>query len=96
MLKALAAVAMHLHPAYDASEGALPGNSKESCLFSSLTLRDFLQPRSKLLKTPRGAPQLRMRANDPAAHVRVHSAQHRRPPGGDPDRPHKLTQARAG
>jgi hypothetical protein len=42
MMKALAVISMHLHEAYDASEGAEPGHSKQSCLFSSLAVRDFL------------------------------------------------------
>lgn len=42
MMKALATIAAHLHPAYDASPDAEPGNSKQSCLFSSLAVRDFL------------------------------------------------------
>jgi len=39
-IKALAAVAAALHPAFD--EIVTPGKSKESCVLCSLTVRDFL------------------------------------------------------
>lgn len=39
-VKALAAVAAVLHPAFD--QIAVPGKSKESCVLCSLTVRDFL------------------------------------------------------
>lgn len=42
MIKALAVVAMHLHPTYDRQPDAQPGGSKERCLFASLAVRDFL------------------------------------------------------
>jgi hypothetical protein len=47
MMKALAVIAAKLHPAYDALDNikkwpATRGNSKESCLFSSLAVREFL------------------------------------------------------
>jgi hypothetical protein len=43
MIKALAVIADRLHPAYDAlPDRKKDGNSKESCLFSSLVVRDFL------------------------------------------------------
>jgi hypothetical protein len=43
MFKALAVIADRLHPAYDAlPDRKKAGNSKESCLFSSLSVRDFL------------------------------------------------------
>jgi hypothetical protein len=43
LIKALAVIATRLHPAYDAlPDRKKEGNSKESCLFSSLATRDFL------------------------------------------------------
>jgi hypothetical protein len=43
MMKALAVIATRLHPAYDElPDRKAPGNSKQSCLFSSLAVRDFL------------------------------------------------------
>jgi hypothetical protein len=86
MMKALAVIAAHLHPAYDASEGALPGNSKESCLFSSLAVRDFLVAIGFEDATVR-ACGLVMRADDPAG-TELHSLGIGVP--GDPDRPHKF------
>jgi hypothetical protein len=40
LLKPLAVIASHLHPALD--EQVVPGKSKESCVLASLTVRDFL------------------------------------------------------
>ena len=42
MLKALATIAMRLHPGYDGFAETVKGKSKESCLFSSLVVRRFL------------------------------------------------------
>lgn len=42
MMKALAAVAHTLHTAYDQQPDATPNQSKFTCLFSSLAVRDFL------------------------------------------------------
>jgi hypothetical protein len=43
MMKALAVIASRLHEAYDGlPDRRKEGNSKESCLFSSLAVRDFL------------------------------------------------------
>ncbi|RWQ38634.1 MAG: hypothetical protein E5Y88_13570 [Mesorhizobium sp.] len=41
-LKALAVIADRLHPLYDAEPWIAPGKSKESCVLSSLAVRDFL------------------------------------------------------
>ena len=42
-LKALAVIAARLHPLYDAEPWIVrPGRSKESCVLSSLAVRDFL------------------------------------------------------
>lgn len=41
-IKALAVVAAHAHPAYDACSGFPAGKSKDLCLFMSLAIRDFL------------------------------------------------------
>jgi hypothetical protein len=82
MMKALAVVAMHLHPAYDASDGALPGNSKESCLFSSLAVRDFLVEIGFSDATVRGCGFI-LRADDMTG-AELHSLGIGIP--GDPDR----------
>lgn len=41
-MKAMAAIAMCAHPAYDACSGFPPGTSHDKCLFMSLAVRDFL------------------------------------------------------
>lgn len=41
-IKALAVIAAHLHPTYDGLDGAPAGGSKDTCLFTSLAVRDFL------------------------------------------------------
>jgi hypothetical protein len=42
VVKALAVISMHLHPAYDALPDSKPGYSRETCMFSSLAIREFL------------------------------------------------------
>lgn len=42
MMKALAVIATELHPAYDRQPGVDRGHSKETCVFTSLCVRDFL------------------------------------------------------
>jgi hypothetical protein len=86
MMKALAVVAVHLHPAYDASPDALPGNSKQSCLFSSLAVRDYLVAIGFKDATVRPCG-LVMRANDKGG-TELHSLGIAVP--GDPDRPDKF------
>jgi hypothetical protein len=86
MMKALAVIAKCLHPAYDAAEGALPGNSKESCLFSSLAVRDYLVAIGFGRATVRPCG-LVMRANDLAG-TELHSLGIGIP--DEPARPHKF------
>lgn len=86
MMKALATIAMHLHPAYDASDGAVPGNSKQSCLFSSLAVRDYLVAIGFEDATVRPCG-LVMRSNDREC-GELHSLGIGVP--GDPDRPDKF------
>jgi hypothetical protein len=42
VMKALAAIADALHPAFDRQDWIAPGWSKQSCVLTSLTCRDFL------------------------------------------------------
>jgi hypothetical protein len=42
MLKALAAISVRAHPAYDECSGLPCGGSRDKCLFMSLAVRDFL------------------------------------------------------
>ena len=64
MMKALAVCAAHLHPTYDAvDDEVIPGISKEACLFSSLSVRDFLVAIGFEGATVRGCALL-MRAQD--------------------------------
>ena len=42
VIKALAAIADALHPAFDRQDWIAPGWSKQSCVLTSLTCRDFL------------------------------------------------------
>lgn len=42
LTKALTVISCHLHPAYDALSETLAGYSKETCLFTSLAVREFL------------------------------------------------------
>lgn len=42
LLKALAVIALELHPGFDRTAGLEPGKSKRSCILASLAVRDFL------------------------------------------------------
>lgn len=42
MWKALAAISLRAHPAYDECSGFPPGSSRDKCRFMSLAVRDFL------------------------------------------------------
>jgi len=64
MIKALAVISMHAHPAYDAVSGFPPGKSRDLCLFMSLAVRDFLVQIGYRDATVRGCA-LYIRADDP-------------------------------
>lgn len=62
-MKAMAAIAMHAHQAYDAGSGFRPGTSRDKCLFMSLAIRDFLVTIGYRDATVRGCA-LYIRADD--------------------------------
>ena len=63
MWKALAAISLRAHPAYDEVSGFPPGTSRDKCLFMSLAVRDFLVQIGFEDATVRGCA-LYMRADD--------------------------------
>lgn len=86
MIKALAVVAKYLHPTYDVQPDTEPGGSKETCLFTSLVVRDFLVEIGFKDATVRGCGVV-MRATDQTG-AEIHSVGIGIP--GDPDRPNKF------
>lgn len=72
MWKALAVISTHLHPAYDALPDTVPGYSKETCMFTSLCVRDFLVAIGFADATGRSVALL-IRSDDNATGEEIHS-----------------------